>query len=68
MKYIGILALVGFGYILGSIPFGYLAGKLLKDVDVRTKGSGNIGATNILRTLGWALPLLCCVATLVKGP
>jgi len=62
MKYIGILALVGFGYILGSIPFGYLAGKLLKDVDVRTKGSGNIGATNILRTLGLgpALVVLCC--------
>ncbi|MFY9475830.1 MAG: glycerol-3-phosphate 1-O-acyltransferase PlsY [Firmicutes bacterium] len=62
MKYIGILALVGFGYILGSVPFGYLAGKLLKDVDVRTKGSGNIGATNILRTLGLgpALVVLCC--------
>jgi acyl phosphate:glycerol-3-phosphate acyltransferase len=39
-------------YLLGSLPFGYLAGKLLKGIDIRTEGSGSTGATNVLRTLG----------------
>jgi hypothetical protein len=51
MKYVGVLAAIGLSYILGSIPFGYVIGRLLTGVDVRTKGSGNIGATNVLRVL-----------------
>jgi glycerol-3-phosphate acyltransferase PlsY len=39
-------------YLLGSLPTGYLAGRLLKGIDIREQGSGSIGATNVLRTLG----------------
>jgi len=45
-----IVVLVG-SYLLGSIPFGYLAGRIA-GIDIRTVGSGNVGATNVVRTLG----------------
>src|ERR1044072_9711115 len=38
-------------YLLGSIPFGYLAGRMA-GIDIRNCGSGNVGATNVIRTLG----------------
>ncbi len=40
------------GYLLGAIPVGWIAGKLLRGIDVRDYGSGATGATNVLRTLG----------------
>ncbi|MEO0081099.1 MAG: glycerol-3-phosphate 1-O-acyltransferase PlsY [candidate division WOR-3 bacterium] len=48
-----------FGLLFGSIPFGYLFGRLRR-TDVRTRGSGNIGFTNVYRVfgLGWAIPVL----------
>lgn len=46
----GVLVIVA--YLLGSIPTGYLAGRLLKGIDIREQGSGSTGATNVLRTLG----------------
>jgi glycerol-3-phosphate acyltransferase PlsY len=45
-----ILISAGIGYLLGSIPFGYLLVKMFRGADVRTTGSGNIGATNVART------------------
>jgi glycerol-3-phosphate acyltransferase PlsY len=45
-------AVVLLAYLLGSFPTGYIAGKLLKGIDIREVGSGSTGATNVLRTLG----------------
>ncbi len=54
------------GYLVGSIPFGLIAGKI-KGVDVRKVGSGNIGATNIYRTLGAVPALIVFALDLLKG-
>ena len=45
------LIFVPLGYLLGAIPFGYIAGKLFGGVDVRDHGSGSIGMTNVMRTV-----------------
>jgi len=49
---LGIIVAVVGCYLLGSIPFGYIVGKLVKGIDVREHGSGNVGATNVLRVVG----------------
>lgn len=60
------LALVILCYIIGAIPFSYLV-SLIKGVDIRTRGSGNVGATNVLRTLGPAAAAAALAADLLKG-
>ncbi len=55
------------GYLLGSIPFGLILTKLAGLGDVRTIGSGNIGATNVLRTGNKALAALTLALDLLKG-
>ena len=45
-------AVIAFGYLLGSMPFGYWVVRVLKHEDIRKVGSGNIGATNVWRTYG----------------
>jgi acyl phosphate:glycerol-3-phosphate acyltransferase len=54
------------GYLLGSIPFGYLLVRAFRGADVRTTGSGNIGATNVARTSP-ALGLLTLALDVLKG-
>jgi len=63
---LGIVAVV-IAYLLGGIPFGFLLVKLTKGADVRESGSGNIGATNVLRTTGRAAGVATLVLDIAKG-
>lgn len=56
-----------FGYLLGSIPFGLLITRLSGQGDIRTIGSGNIGATNVLRTGNKKLAALTLACDALKG-
>jgi glycerol-3-phosphate acyltransferase PlsY len=60
------LLLIG-AYLLGSIPTGYLLGRLLKGIDIREQGSGSTGATNVLRTLGKGPALVVLLVDALKG-
>jgi glycerol-3-phosphate acyltransferase PlsY len=61
-----ILALVA-AYLIGGIPFGYLVVKWRTGADVRASGSGNIGATNVLRTTGRSAGILTLLLDIAKG-
>src|SRR5689334_12067792 len=50
--WIASVAGLAVAYLLGATPTGYVAGRLLKGIDIREQGSGSTGATNVLRTLG----------------
>jgi len=54
-------------YLLGSIPFGYIIVRLKTGSDIRASGSGNIGATNVLRTTGRAAGVLTLMLDFAKG-
>ncbi len=54
-------------YLIGSIPFGVILGRAWTGVDVRKHGSGNIGATNVLRTLGLRFAAATFVLDAGKG-
>lgn len=63
----GVMAALGFGYLLGSIPFGLLFGYAFGQGDVRKIGSGSIGATNVLRTGNYAAAALTVLFDAAKG-
>jgi glycerol-3-phosphate acyltransferase PlsY len=63
---VGYILTLLIGYLLGSIPTGFLVGKA-RGVDIRTVGSGNIGATNVFRILGKTAGALVLLADAAKG-
>ncbi|HYZ20103.1 MAG TPA: glycerol-3-phosphate 1-O-acyltransferase PlsY [Gaiellaceae bacterium] len=62
-----IFLLVAAGYLIGSIPWGYVVSKLLRGVDIRTVGSGNLGAANVWRALGFKAGLAVALLDVGKG-
>jgi acyl phosphate:glycerol-3-phosphate acyltransferase len=61
-----MLALVA-AYVIGAVPIGYLVGRAFGLGDIRRHGSGNIGATNVLRTVGRGPALLTLAGDILKG-
>lgn len=62
-----IILLLVISYLLGGIPYGFLVAKAVKRVDIRTKGSGNIGATNVIRVVGKKWGILVFILDFLKG-
>ena len=60
------LAVLG-GYFLGSLPFGYWLPRLFRHEDIRTRGSGNVGATNVFRVYGRRLGIAVALLDVGKG-
>lgn len=54
-------------YLLGAVPTSYLAGRIFRGIDLRQHGSGNLGATNLYRTLGWWYALPVALFDIAKG-
>src|SRR5437764_15246339 len=61
------VAALAAGYLFGSIPFGLLITRLAGTADLRTIGSGNIGATNVLRTGRWELAVATLATDMLKA-
>ncbi|MDY6823147.1 MAG: glycerol-3-phosphate 1-O-acyltransferase PlsY [Thermodesulfobacteriota bacterium] len=58
---------VGLAYAIGAVPFGYVLTKRFSDADIRTGGSGNVGATNVSRVAGKKLGLITLICDVLKG-
>ena len=59
--------LVTLCYLIGSIPFSYIISRYMGRVDIRKRGSGNVGATNVLRSVGLPLAILAVLGDILKG-
>ncbi|WP_261129143.1 glycerol-3-phosphate 1-O-acyltransferase PlsY [Bacillus sp. Marseille-Q3570] len=67
MEFVNIIVVSIIGYLIGSISFSYLIAKKIKKIDIRTQGSGNAGATNTLRLLGWGPAITVLLLDASKG-
>jgi acyl phosphate:glycerol-3-phosphate acyltransferase len=61
------LLLVLAAYFIGAFPTSYVAGRLLRGIDLRQHGSGNLGATNAFRVLGWKAAIPIFLLDMAKG-
>lgn len=67
MSIITIFILLVAGYLLGSIPTGYIIGKIVKNIDIREHGSKNLGATNVFRCVGKTAGIITLVIDFLKS-
>ena len=58
---------VALGYLLGSVPFAYIVGRLKKGVDIRQVGGGNMGALNTMREVGMSAGIAVLILDIAKG-
>jgi len=64
---IKLLILLVSAYLIGSVPIGYIVGRVFFRRDIRTAGSGNIGATNALRAFGTTVGVIILLLDMLKG-
>ncbi|MBL7158784.1 MAG: glycerol-3-phosphate 1-O-acyltransferase PlsY [Candidatus Omnitrophica bacterium] len=64
---VGLLISLILAYLLGSVPTSYIAARLLKRIDIREHGSGNVGATNIFRVIGKVPAIIVLFIDIFKG-
>lgn len=67
MTVLQIIGMVVLGYLIGAIPVGVVVGKLRRGIDVREHGSGSMGMTNVMRTVGHGAGALVFLADVAKG-
>ena len=65
--YISAVLWLAAGYLFGSLPTGYVVVKTMTGQDIRTVGSGNIGATNVGRVLGKKWAVIVTIVDMLKG-
>jgi glycerol-3-phosphate acyltransferase PlsY len=65
MIYITIAIIIA--YLIGAIPTGYIFARAMKGIDIRQHGSGNVGATNVVRTVGMIPGIIVLILDLLKG-
>ena len=67
MKALLEIGLIGFAYLIGSVPFGYIFTKRIAGINIREHGSGNIGSTNVRRVAGPKVALFTQLCDMLKG-
>ncbi|MEI8012551.1 MAG: glycerol-3-phosphate 1-O-acyltransferase PlsY [Candidatus Omnitrophota bacterium] len=67
MTAVNLIGAVALSYLIGAIPTAYIFGRVLKGIDIRTQGSGNVGATNAFRVLGRGPGTAVLILDVLKG-
>jgi len=64
---LSLIAIIFLSYLAGSIPTSIIMSKLTRGIDIRDHGSGNAGATNVIRVLGWKIGIVVIIVDVGKG-